>query len=68
MPALNSFYRSKYTKWSDTAIFAGCLFPIRRHFELDPYYEHQNNTGKAPNQQLNQLGLVLNVYFPAREQ
>jgi hypothetical protein len=25
--------------------------------EFDPYYEHQNNTGKSPNQQLNQLGV-----------
>ncbi len=62
------FYESQYGKWSDTAVYAGCLFPIRRHFELNPYYEHQNNTGKAPNQLLNQLGLVLNLYFPARGQ
>jgi uncharacterized protein DUF2490 len=57
------FYESQYSKWSDTAIYAGCLFPIGRHFELNPYYEHQNNTGKSPNQQLNQLGLILNIFF-----
>lgn len=57
------FYESEYGKWSDTAIYAGCLFPIGKHVQIDSYYEHQNNTGKSPNQQLNQLGLVLNFYF-----
>lgn len=57
------FYQSQYRKWSDTAIFAGCLFPISKHLEFNPYYEHQNNTGKRPNQQLNQLGIVLHIHF-----
>ena len=57
------FYESQYSKWSDTAIYAGCLFPIGKHLEFNPYYEHQNNTGKSPNQQLNQLGLILSLYF-----
>ena len=57
------YYESLYGKWSDTAIYAGCLFPIGKHFELNPYYEHQNSTGKSPNQLYNQLGLMLNMYF-----
>jgi hypothetical protein len=57
------YYESHYQKWSDTAVYAGCLFPIGKHFELNPYYEHQNSTGKSPNQQYNQLGLMLNLYF-----
>ena len=60
------FYESQYGKWSDTAIYAGCLFPIGKHVEFNPYYEHQNNAGKNPNQQLNQLGLMLNLYFSIR--
>jgi hypothetical protein len=60
------YYESQYEKWSDTAIYAGCLFPIGRHVELNPYYEHQNNTGSIPNQQYNQLGLMLNLYFARR--
>lgn len=59
------FYQSQYAKWSDTAIYAGCLFPIGKHMEFEPYYEHQNNTGKSPNQQLNQFGLILSLYFKA---
>jgi hypothetical protein len=60
------FYESQYSKWADTAVYAGCLFPIGRHVEFDPYYEHQNNTGKSPNQQLDQLGIILNLFFSLR--
>jgi hypothetical protein len=58
-----AFYQSQYGKFSDTAIYAGCLFPIKKHVQIDPYYEHQNETGKKPNNQLDQLGLVLALYF-----
>ena len=61
--AVEPFYESQYQKWSTTALYAGCLFPAGKHVEFDPYYEHQNNSGKTPNQQLNQFGLALNVYF-----
>jgi Protein of unknown function (DUF2490) len=61
------FYESQYGKWSDTAIYVGCSFPIGKHSEFQPYYEHQNNTGKHPNQQLNQLGLILNLYFSFKQ-
>lgn len=62
------FYQSKYGNWSDTAIYVGCLFPIRKRLGFNPHYEHQNNAGKSPNQQLNQLGLMLSLYFPGRKQ
>jgi len=61
--AVEFFYQIQYSKWSDTAIYVGCIFPIGRHFEFDPYYEHQNNAGKSPNQQLNQLGLRLSIHL-----
>lgn len=57
------FYESKYSKWSTTALYVGCLFPVGKHIELDPYYEHENNTGKPPNQIINAAGLVLNLHF-----
>jgi hypothetical protein len=60
------YYESQYQKWSTTEVYAGCLFPIKKHFELDPYYEHQNNTGKSPNRQLNGIGLILNIYLSAK--
>jgi hypothetical protein len=57
------YYEEQYRKWSTTEIDVGCLFPLGKHFELDPYYKHQNNTGKSPNQQLNGIGLILDAYF-----
>jgi hypothetical protein len=58
-----AFYQSQYQKWSTTALYAGCLLPAGKHFEFDPYYEHQNVTAKHPNQQFNQFGLILNIHF-----
>jgi hypothetical protein len=60
------YYQSQYQKWSTTEIYAGCLFPIRKRFELDGYYEHQNETGKSPNRQLHGVGLTLNIYLSAK--
>jgi hypothetical protein len=57
------FYESQYGKWSSTDLYAGCLLPVGKHVEFDPYYEHQNNTGKHPNKQVNAGGLILNLYF-----
>jgi hypothetical protein len=57
------FYQSPYSKISSTNLYAGCLLPVREHIELDPYYEHENNTGKRPNQQVNAIGLILDLFF-----
>jgi hypothetical protein len=64
--AVEVYYESQYAKWSTTEIYLGCLFPIRKRFELDTYYEHQNNTGKSHNSQLNGIGVTLNMYFSAK--
>jgi hypothetical protein len=61
--SVESFYQSKYEKWSSTALYAGCQFPIAKHVALDSYYEHENNTGGKTNQQINAAGLVLNLHF-----
>ncbi len=58
-----AYYDSNFHKWSRTAATAGCIFPFRKRYELEPYYEHQNETGTAPNRQVNALGLVLSLYF-----
>jgi Protein of unknown function (DUF2490) len=57
-----AFYESKYDKWSTTVLYTGCLFPLGKHVQLDPYYEHENNTGKSPNQQVNAFGLAIYLY------
>jgi hypothetical protein len=57
------FYESQYSKISSTNLYAGCLLPVSKHIEFDPYYEHENNTGKRPNEQVNAVGLILNLFF-----
>lgn len=57
------WYTSQYQKWSTVSFFVGCLLPLGKHFDFIPYYEHQNNTGKKPNEQLNQFGPVLKIWF-----
>jgi len=61
--ALRSTIRANTRKWTTTALYAGCLFPVGKHFEFDSYYEHQNITNKRPNQQLNQFGLIFDLFF-----
>jgi hypothetical protein len=61
--AAEPYYLSQYSKWSTTALDAGCLFPVGKHVQFDSYYEHQNNTGKRPNKQDNDIGLALHLYF-----
>jgi Protein of unknown function (DUF2490) len=57
------YYESQYSKFSTTELYAGTHLPVGKHFDFDPYYEHQNNTGKKPNKQVNALGLTVNIYF-----
>ncbi len=61
------YYNSSYSKWSDTALYAGCILPLGKIAGLNPYYEHENNTGKSPNQQINGFGLILNLFFRNEE-
>jgi len=59
------YYQSRYQKWSETDLYAGLRLPLGKVVALNAYYDHENNTGKAPNQQVNALGLALNLYFSA---
>jgi hypothetical protein len=57
------YYDGNLHKWSRTAETVGLIFPIRKRAEIEPYYEHQNDTGNAPNRQVNAFGLALSFYF-----
>jgi hypothetical protein len=57
------YYESQYNKVSTTELYAGTHLPFGKRFQLTPYYEHQNNTGKHPNQQVHGLGLTLIIYL-----
>jgi hypothetical protein len=61
--AVEPFYESQYSKVSTTSVYIGSLFPIGKHVEFNPYYEHDNNTGKHPNMQQNSVGLALYLFF-----
>ena len=61
--AAEVYYESQYSKWSTTALYAGCLLPFGKHVQFDPYYEHENNTGKRPNSQQNLVGLAVYFFF-----
>jgi len=61
--AAEPYYESQYEKWSTTALYAGSLFPVGKHVQFNVYYEHENNTGKHPNEQVNAVGLALYLYF-----
>lgn len=65
--AAEPYYESQYKKWSTTALYAGCLLPAWKNAEFSPYYEHENNTGKAPNKQDNIFGIALYMYFAAKK-
>jgi Protein of unknown function (DUF2490) len=60
--AAEPFYESKYSKWSTTDLYLGCRFPVGKKVQFDFYYQHENNTGKAPNRQDNFFGANLNLY------
>jgi len=57
------YYTETYDKWSSTALTAGALCPLGKHTQIDTYYEHENNTGKKPNKQINAIGVILNLNF-----
>lgn len=58
-----AYYTSQYAKWSTTQLEGGCLFPVGKHVQFDTYYEHENNTGKKPNQQVNDIGFTAHFLF-----
>jgi hypothetical protein len=57
------YYDSRFNAWSRTEWIGGATFPVRRHFELEGYFNYQNDTGGDPNRQVYAIGSVLNVYF-----
>jgi hypothetical protein len=58
-----AYYDGNLHKWSRTTETFGLVFPIRKRAEIEPYYEHQNDSSSAPNRQVNALGLALSLYF-----
>ena len=57
------FYDSRFDEWSRTEGIVGSAFPINKYWELEGYFDYQNDTGKSPNRQVYAVGAVLNLYF-----
>jgi hypothetical protein len=57
------YYDSRYAKVSRNALIFGSAFPITKHFELEGYLEHQNDSGGSSNRTVNGVGVVVNLYF-----
>ena len=57
------YYDSRHDKFSRNALIGGLAFPITRHFELESYFEHQNDSGGSSNRTVNAVGFVANLYF-----
>jgi hypothetical protein len=67
--AIEPYYESQYNKWSTTETYAGCLFPVGRYVEFNPYYEHENDTGsKKGNTQQNYVGLAVYFFFSVEKE
>ena len=57
------YYDSRFHEWSRTEWMGGAAFPIRRRFELEGYFNYQNDTSGDVNRQVYAIGTVLNLYF-----
>ncbi len=61
------YYDSRYDKVSRTSLIGGSAFPITSHFELEGYFEHQNDSGGSSNRTVNAVGIVVNLYFSIKK-
>lgn len=64
---MEGYYDSRFQKWSRTAETFGLTFPVRKRCEIEPYYEHQNDTSSSSNRQVNAFGLAVSMYFKVRD-
>jgi hypothetical protein len=62
--AFEPYYESQYAKWSTTTEYVGCLLPVGKHVQFNPYYEHENDTGSTKgNKQEQYVGLAVHFFF-----
>lgn len=61
--AAEPYYTSQYNKWSTTDLYAGALLPVGKYVQFNCYFEHENDTGKSPNQTKNYVGIALQLYY-----
>lgn len=57
------YYDSRFDKWSRSEWMLGSSFPVTRHWEVEAYYDYQNDTSESPSRQTRALGAVTTFYF-----
>ncbi len=57
------FYDSRFGAFSKTELMVGASFPIRKYCELEGYFDHQLDTGRAPNRTTQAVGAVATFYL-----
>ena len=57
------YYDSRFDKWSRSEWMLGSSFPVTRHWEVEAYYDYQNDTSESPNRKTRALGAVTTFYF-----
>jgi hypothetical protein len=57
------YYDSRFDKWSRTEWMLGSSFPVTRHWEVEAYYDDQNDTGASPSRHTKAVGIVTTFYF-----
>jgi hypothetical protein len=56
------YFNSLSGTWYKNTYSFGATFPIRKRFELEGYYEHENTTGGSP-PHVNGIGTTLSIYL-----
>jgi hypothetical protein len=57
-----AFYNITSGDWNRFAFSVGIVFSIAKHYEIEPYFERQTNSGSIP-QFVNGFGATLSLYF-----
>lgn len=56
------YYDSRYEIWNKNSYALGVIFPIHGRIELEPYFEHDNDSRSSP-AHVNALGFKTSLYF-----
>lgn len=56
------FYDSRYEAWNQNAYCVGTTFSVRQYLDIEPFYEHRNNSRSTP-AHINAFGLTLSFYL-----
>jgi hypothetical protein len=56
------YYDSRFDAWTQNSYELGVAFPVRRRFELTPYYNRENQS-RSSTPHANIIGVTVSLYF-----